>query len=244
LKKKDKTNLIIVIIVIIVIALLINSGNKKESTLLGEQVLYYNNPVIVKFTSAISDGVVSAYFDNQIYNATISQTGNGSYSVLYDGLKQPGLAKVVVTKGTESEVLVIEVKKPFVKCITDFPISLSKGETKTLTIKTYTPQGDSLDAENIEVVLYDPNNDNSNIAFSKMGNTFTTDYKFEKAGAFIFKIYGKQPSFDTEEYTAIIDVTQPEGVPYIIYIWMGMIGMIILLFIVARLKGMKIGKKK
>jgi len=235
---------LIIIGILLAIIILSNTGKKESTVLLGEQVMYYNDPISITLATNLADAQITTFFNELPYPSTVILV-DGQYSVIFNDLNQEGIAKVALQKETETNIILVEVKKPFVKVTHDFPmLSIEKGTTSTLKVQTYTPQGSILDAEDIEVVLYNPDNSVEIIPFNKDGNTFSKSFTFKEAGGYIFKMYGKHPGFNTQEYTAIVNVTQPEGVPYIITIWFVLAGLFILLFIVARLRGKKIGKRR
>lgn len=199
-----------------------------------DQVQYYNQPIKVTVNTDIQEPVISAYFNNVPINMTQANS-NGTY-ILSTTVSQEGILKVSVDDKVSNQTFeqVVEVRKPYVSVTNDFPATTDKGKSIKLTVKTYTPQGQQLVADGVDVDVIYPDGSKQTIFLEKSGNEFTKNFAFTSAGNHNFKIHARKDGFDTVEKGVIVEVLRSSSAPAIVYIWAGLIVLWLVLFALRR----------
>jgi len=239
-KMKENNSLYFALIVIALYTLLYLGANGSlfsSVSLQSNQVQYYNKPIIVSITTDLVDPNISVYFNNNLLNASVIILNN-TYKITQE-LSSEGLLTVYLASGNESFSEVIEVRKPFVDIKQTIPTMLNKGESAKLEVRTYNPQGDPLQADSVDIDVYDPSNIKTTIFLDKEDYVFTKNFIYSKEGNYIFKINARKSGYNTVQQTVITSVLKTEGIHPIIFIWLGIIGIWIILFIIKRFKKRK-----
>lgn len=238
----DKT-IWIVLGTILAIALLYNYTNFGSIILSSAQVQYYNKPIEARFTTNLTDATIQIYFNNVKLTENVNNTEldidiiNGSYVAIYrPNITQEGVFKIVALSGNTSEVAVIEVKTPFVDSKNDIINVLDKTGTQKLSVTTFNPQGENLEADSVTIEVIAPDNSKQTLILDKSGNTFTKDFKYTQAGNYVFHIQAKKMGYNTIEKTAITNVLKEAGIHPILWVWAIALVLFIIFFIIARVR--------
>lgn len=237
---------IIWIIGIIVLALLFYKYSDSFSIMLSSpMVQYYNQPISATFSlSNYTNPIISGYFnDVELFEMPANTTNwtqnlvfeksiaNGTYTLKLSNVTSEGVFKFKATEGNFTETQLIEVKQPFVDIKHNIPSTIDKGSSLNMQIMTFTPQGDILDADSIDIDIYDPQNVKTTIFMEKSGN-FTKVFNYQNVGNYQFKIHPRKDGFATKEFTVITSVTKTQGIHPVIYIWFGFLALFLILLIV------------
>lgn len=246
---KNKTNPIWIVIILAVAFYLYTGSDLFAISLESNQVQYYNAPIEVRFKSDLTNPTITAFYndvqlfeiiDNESSQDIIFTQGvvNGTYILTISNVTQTGLFKFAATEGNISEIEVIEVRKPFVDLKNDIPNLVDEGTSSKITLKTYTPQGDPLISDAIDVIVYDPGNKEITLtAVKTTANEYEiSNFNYADAGNYQFKIRPRKEGFDTREFSAITSVIKSAGIPLIVWIIVGAVVIWIILFIVRRIR--------
>lgn len=236
-------NFPLVIFIILAGIYLFSNTELFSISLLTPQVVYYNSPINIKFTTNLSEPQISLYFNEVLLsqtNQSITYTDaiiNGSYVLTVSNITQDGLLKVIASKENVSEIQVIEVKKPFVDIKHDVLATTEKGTTDKIAIKTYNPQGEAIEADAVDIISIDPANKETPITATKANaNEWELTFNYKDAGNYIFKIKPRKAGYDIREFTAITSVTKSAGIHPIIFVWAGAAILFLILFVIKRLR--------
>jgi hypothetical protein len=241
---KKKTNKIILVIILIAIAILVYNSQVKKEAQLTSGVQYYNEPIDIKFQTDLSHPSVSNYFNDVLRNDSYTLESNNTYHILLSNWSTEGVYKVVFTTSSDTLTSVTQIKKPYVDAKIDFPFTLNQGDKATLKVKTYSPQGKEVTADEVNVVISLSDNTDETVKLSCSGYDCSKEYTFSKPGQYNYAVHATKVNWDTVEITSLTQVIKSEGIPYIVWMWFIWFGLIIILFIVARIRGKKIGWKK
>lgn len=198
----------------------------------------YTNPTIQAFFNDEELFEIEANETNETIIFTKDIT-NGTYIFKLKGLEEEGIFKVIVSEGNITEAVTIEIRDPFVDVKHNIPSTVLQDETLNMQIKAYTPQGDEIEADAIEIDVSDPDNKINTIFLDKSGNIFTTNFNYEKAGNYIFKIHARKDGFRTQEATVITSVIKETGIHPVVWIWTAAIVIWLLLFGIKILRRIK-----
>ena len=242
-----KNNWILIIgIVLLGIYLFSQPGLLSFINVESKLVQYYNKGIEAKFKTNLTNPNVKAYFNDRLLveltgNETASglifteETINGTYILKIGNVSEEGLFKIVAAEGNITDLLLIEVKKPFVDSKNDVPSTLDIGGKEKLTVQTFNPQGDILDADSVDLDVSDPLNKKETLFMEKeKAGTFSIDYNFKKAGIHVFKIYARKDGYVTVEKGAITNVLKSGRIHPIVLIWIGSL-ILFIIFLTIRL---------
>lgn len=210
----------------------------------------FTNPTIEAYFNDVQLYEVLTHQENVSYvNSTTNQTyyvmedrtinqsigytkgfENGSYNIVLKNIQGTGLIKIKVYEENNTETKTIEVRQAFVDIKDNFPNLVDRSKMWTLEIETQNPQGDALEADSVDVDVYDPLNVKTTIFMEKAGNKFTKQFTYETAGNYVFKIHAKKEGYVTKEVTRITSVTKSEGIHPIVYVWIAGVILWLLLF--------------
>jgi hypothetical protein len=244
MNKFIKENKPILIFIAIVLAIII----AKNTDLFGinlqtEEVQFYNKDIVIPFTlTNFTNPTIEVYFNNiklydQSSNITDHMTytqslNNGVYTITVKYIASAGTLKITAIENGYSEVQNIEVRQAYVDIKDNIPNLVDKSKIWDMEIDTYNPQGDILEADSIDIDVYDPLNNKNTIFLDKSGNKFTTKFTYTNDGNYQFKIHARKEGYITREVTRITSVTRSEGVNPIVYIWVGAAVLWALLFLI------------
>jgi len=172
---------------------------------------------------------------NYTRNQSIILTKSISNGTNYIGLKNinsAGLIKIKLTEGNYSEIKSIEVRKGYVDIKDNIPSLVDKGKVWTISVSTYNPQGDILEADSVDIDVYDPSNNKETLYLEKSGNNFTKTFNYDTAGNYELKIHAKKEGYETKEITRITSATNEGGIHPIVYVWIAAAGLFVLMFLV------------
>jgi len=170
---------------------------------------------------------------NKTRNQSIGYTksfSNGTYNVRFENIYSEGLIKIKVSEGNNSETKSVEVRQAFVDISDNVPNLVDRSKIWTIEIDTKNPQGDALEADSVDVDVYDPLNVKTTIFLEKAGSKFTKQFSYVTAGNYQFKIHARKEGYVTKEVTRITSVTKSEGIHPIVYIWVAATAIWLLLF--------------
>lgn len=154
------------------------------------------------------------------YNETVFDNSTNSSSTT---LKCPIAAM-------PSDIITVEVRKPFVDETNNIPTTLDKGQNELITVSTFNPHNEVLDADSVTLIVTRPDNKQETIEMKKDSTgKFSSNFNYDKAGSYVFKIHASKLGYDTVEKTAITSVLKSSGVPLIMWIWIISGGVILLL---------------
>lgn len=176
---------------------------------------------------------------NKTYSQNVElSTGktNETYFIRINNLSSSGVIKFTLTEGNKTETQTVEVRKAFVDIKTNIPNLADEGVSLKIEIKTFTPQGDVLEADSVDVDVIDPSNTKTSLSFTKSVNVFSYTFNYADAGNYQFKIYPRKDGFDTKEFTVITSVAKKEGVHPIIYVFGFIFAIWLILFIIKRVR--------
>lgn len=228
---KDKNQILWVAGAIIAVVLLYQySGLFSTINLQSNPIQFLNKPIEARFTTDLIQPNITTFFDDSPINVTMVLI-NGTYLFTLENQTREGIFKIVMQAGNETISQVIEVKNPYIETSNDIPATANKRDIIEISIQTFNPQGDALNADSVDVDVYDPDNIKTTLFFEKQTNRFVKEFTFNKNGAYLFKIHARKVGYDTKETGAITNVLQSGGIPFIIWIWIGAAGLFIILFI-------------
>lgn len=195
------------------------SSSTTSTTTSNPTIKYYFNENLLGEATLVNGSLVSP--GNQTIVLTTNVI-NGTNVVQIDNVKQAGIFKLVVQSGSTTESQQIEVRQPFVDVKHDIPTTLVKGDSAKLSIQTYTPQGEIMDADSVDVDMYLPDGSKQSLLFDKQTNSsFTKQVTYVNAGEYIFKIHAHKLGYTTNEVSTITNVILKSGPNPILYIWFG-----------------------
>ena len=211
-----------------------NNVKLYSDLLFTENVSYYNS------TSNQTYYVLESKSINQSIGYT-NTFENNTYTIVLQNIKNAGTLKITVSDGNHTETQNVEIRQAYVDIQDNIPSLVDQNKIWDIEINTTNPQGDVLEADTLDMDIYSPLNEKTNIVLEKSGNQFTNKFTFVEDGNYQFKIHARKEGYITKEVTRIISVTKSGGVHPVVYVWIGAAILWVLLFIVARLVG---GKKK
>lgn len=229
---KDNRPLLIVGLIILAV-LFFQYSDFFGINLLSPQVQYNNQDIEARFKLInYTNPTINAFFDNEkIFEITANETNetitftkdliNGTYVLKVMGIKEEGIFKFVVSEGNTTEIQVIEVRGPYVDITYNIPGVVDEDEIVDLEIETFTPQGEELDADSVDVEIIDPDNKAETISFDKSGNKFTKRFNYKENGNYQFKVKARKDGFETIEVTAITTVVKTGGIHPVVWVWIG-----------------------
>lgn len=199
--------------------------------------------------SIIDTYTVNETFYNVKVYPNISQSfvysyisSNGSYTLKLTNLSQEGTLKFEVKEGLKTEAEVVEVRAPFVKAVHDIPESVNRDTRVDVTVTTYNPQGESISADQVKLIISAPNSVDRTVLMEKQGNSsnvFTASIVYDEYGLYTFKIQPSYFGYKIGEFEALTNVIKTEGIHPIVWVWTGAAGLFILLLLIKFL-----GKRK
>ena len=249
----NSTKFVFIVILLVAVFVIIKYEPLQMESLINlesKQIQFYNNPIEVVLKGEFSSPLIQVYYDNaliydNIDNTTQDQdvtiTNDNSQIIVKYVAKRAGILKVLVKEGDTSDIATVEVRKPYVDSKDNIPIiSMDKGSNINIQLTTYDPEGNSLEADSVDMDFVDPDTERETVFMTKSGGTFTADYTFTKAGIYNVKIYARKNGFDTMERTVIVNITTTGGLPPVLYIVGGGIGLLISLVLLKRWRGRSI----
>jgi hypothetical protein len=180
---------------------------------------------------------LTAYtFFNDIPINTTNEFYNNTYKFVLYNVTQEGIFKVIFTAENFTESQVIEVKNPFIDIKHNIPETIEKGESFKIQIRTFNPQNEALNADSVDVDVYDPDNSKTTLFLDKQENIFEKIFYYNKAGNYIFKIHPRKVGYETKEFSTITAVLKTKGIHPIVWVWFVSLGIWLILFLIRRLK--------
>lgn len=225
-KKKVRNTIIVIVLAFLLLVIAKQFDLFSTQTLELNQVQYYNKPIKLQITTDIIEPIFTAKFNNQ--NININYTKQDQVYIITTELEEIGLLKVYLN---DELIETIEVKKPYVTALNNFPTIVDKGTTYTIEIEPINPQGEVLDSDSMDITIIFPDNKQSKMVLEEDGNIFKGTIQYTDSGNYIFKIKPRKIGYDTKETTAITSVLKTKSVHPVFYIWAGLIGLWVLLFI-------------
>lgn len=186
------------------------------------ETYYINETHQVKIYPATKNNQKEIYTFNYI---------NGTYALRLENATT-GYFKFTIIEGNKTESQVIEVRNPFVDMKNDFENTVKQGVKYDLEILTYTPQGEVLEADTLEVDLTTPDSSVQSLTFKKEGNKFTLPYTYAQNGNYIYKIRPTKLGYETKEFTIIVSSTKTGGIHPIVWVVMITSIIFIILFVI------------
>lgn len=223
---KDNQKMLWFLVIVIGIVLIKNAG-LFSINIQGSDVVYYNEPIIVSFSlTNFTNPFIEVYFnDIQIFeedNETIfyTQTYDGNYEITIENINTHGLLKIKAIEENNTEIKTLEVRQAYVDIKENIPNLVDKGKLYTIEVDTFNPQGDTLDADSVDIEITDPLNNKETIFLEKSGNKFTKQFNYKNNGNYILKINAREDGYVTKQVTRITSVAKPEGIHPIVYVYL------------------------